>query len=169
MIRAATVRLIPPEQAAEIGDRMLIALIEAHGPPCDDPEGERALGTLAAALEPDAPPRLRVMDLGRTPAVAALPGGTVLIDRETAATATPEELAGRVAAAIDDRSGPGAGRRRRHPRRRPLRLQRPLRRADAGARRRIGHRGARRRAAGRGPAISRNPTGRPSAASAASG
>ena len=100
MIRAATVRLIPPEQAAELGDRMLIALIEAHGPPCGDPEGERALGALAAALEPDAPPRLRVMDLGRAPAVAALPGGTVLIDRATTTTATPEELAGRVAAAI---------------------------------------------------------------------
>ena len=102
MIRAATVRLIPPEQAAEIGDRMLIALIEAHGPPCDDPEGERALGALAAALEPDAPPRLRVMDLGRTPAVAALPGGTVLIDRATATTATP-------------RSSPGGWRRRSRP------------------------------------------------------
>jgi hypothetical protein len=101
LVRWAAVRLIPPEQAAEIGDRMLIALIEAEGPPCDDPEGERALGELAAALDPRDPPRLRVMGLPRAPAVVALPGGTVLIDRTTAATAAPGELAGRVAQALD--------------------------------------------------------------------
>ncbi|HET9068744.1 MAG TPA: hypothetical protein VFN28_08860 [Amaricoccus sp.] len=100
LVRAAAERLVPPEQAAEIGDRMLIALIETHGPPCDAPEAGRALGRLAAALVPAMPPRLRVIDLGHAPAVAALPGGTILIDRETATTAPPPELAGRVAAAI---------------------------------------------------------------------
>ena len=83
LIRAATVRLIPPEQAEEIGDRMLIALIEAHGPPCAGPDGERALGRLAAALDPSDPPRLRVMDLGAG-TVAALPGRTILIDPDGA-------------------------------------------------------------------------------------
>ena len=40
-IRRATARLIPPEQEEEIGQRMLIALIERNGPVCDDP-GRRA-------------------------------------------------------------------------------------------------------------------------------
>jgi hypothetical protein len=100
LVRTAAAALIPPEQAEEIGDRMLIALMEKHGAPCDAPEGERVLGRLAAVLVPAAPPRLRVMDLRRTPVVAALPGGTVIIDRETAATAAPEDLAGRVAQAV---------------------------------------------------------------------
>jgi len=100
LIRAATVRLIPPEQAEEIGDRMLIALIEAHGPPCAGPDGERALGRLAAALDPSDPPRLRVMDLGAG-TVAALPGRTILIDPEVLATATPSEVAGKAASALD--------------------------------------------------------------------
>jgi hypothetical protein len=100
LIRTATVRLVPPEQAAEIGDRMLISLIERHGPPCDDPGGERALGRLAAALDPAVPPRLRVMALGG-PMVAALPGRTVLIDPGALATATPDEIAGRVVQALE--------------------------------------------------------------------
>jgi hypothetical protein len=41
------------------------------------------------------------MALGRTPAVAALPGGTLLVDRATMATAAPDELAGRLAAALE--------------------------------------------------------------------
>jgi hypothetical protein len=100
LVRAAAERLVPPEQAEEIGDRMLIALIEAHGPPCETPKAGHSLGRLAAALVPDEPPRLRILDLGHTPAVAALPGGTILIDRETVAAAPPAELAGRVARAI---------------------------------------------------------------------
>ena len=93
-IRAAAAALMPSEQAAEIGDRMLIALIEGHGAPCAAAPGERALARLAERLDPDDPPRLRVIGLGRAP-VAALPGGTLLIDRDTlAAAASPEEIAG---------------------------------------------------------------------------
>ena len=77
MIRAATVRLIPPEQAAEIGDRMLIALIEAHGPPCGDPEGERALGAAGGGARP-----------GR-PAAAARDGPGARAGRRRAARAAP--------------------------------------------------------------------------------
>lgn len=99
-IRAAAVRLVPPEQAAEIGDRMLIALIERHGPPCAEPAGERALARLARQVDPANPPRLRVMDLER-PVAVALPGGTVVIDRTVLAAADgPAAISGQVAQAV---------------------------------------------------------------------
>ena len=92
-IRAVTAELVP-QQAAEIGDRMLIALIERHGPPCASPDGEQALARLARRLDPERPPRLRVMDVAPAPAVR-LPGGTVIVDRTAlAAAAVPEEVAG---------------------------------------------------------------------------
>lgn len=91
-------RLVPL-QAEEIGDRMLIALIERRGPVCAGPEGERALARLALRLDPAAPPRVRVMPLGAAP-VALLPGGTVLLDRAALAGASgPDEVAGLVALA----------------------------------------------------------------------
>ena len=92
-------RLVPPEKAAELGDRMLIALIEHHGPPCAGPHDERALAALATRLAPDDPPRLRVLDLGHSPAVA-LPGGTLILDR-AALAARPEETAGWAALALE--------------------------------------------------------------------
>jgi hypothetical protein len=97
LIRAEAARLVPPEQAAEIGDRMLIALIERYGPLCAGPEGTEALARLAAAIDPADPPRLRVLELGDAPA-AVLPGRTVLIDRGVAAS--PEIAAGWVAQAL---------------------------------------------------------------------
>jgi hypothetical protein len=84
--------LVPPERAAEFGDRMLIALIGRRGPLCYDPAGQAALGALAARLDPESPPRLRVLELGDVP-VAALPGGTVLLDRALVDDA-PEAVAG---------------------------------------------------------------------------
>jgi hypothetical protein len=94
LIRAQAVRMVPPELALEFGDRMLLGIMEAHGPPCDAPAGERALARLGERLDPEAPPRLRVLDLGGA-LVAALPGRTVLIDRAVLAAAdTPEEIAG---------------------------------------------------------------------------
>ncbi len=139
LIRAATVRLIPPEQAEEIGDRMLIALIEAHGPPCAGPDGERALGRLAAALDPSDPPRLRVMDLGAG-TVAALPGA----DDPHRPRGTRHSYARRGCREGRQRARRrpcrGAGSRCRHPCRHPLRLQRPPRGAGGGARGRIGGR-----------------------------
>jgi hypothetical protein len=84
--------LVPPERAAEFGDRMLIALIGRQGPLCYDPAGQAALGALAARLAPESPPRLRVLELGDVP-VAALPGGTLLLDRALVDDA-PEAVAG---------------------------------------------------------------------------
>jgi hypothetical protein len=97
LIRAEAARLVPPEQAAEIGDRMLIVLIERQGPPCNAAEGAEALARLAAAIDPADPPRLRVLELGETPA-AVLPGGTVLLDPALAASA--EAAAGWAASAL---------------------------------------------------------------------
>jgi hypothetical protein len=98
-IAAGVARLMPPEQAAEYGDRMLIELIARQGPPCAGAAGERALARLAERLDPAAPPRLRVMET-EVP-VAALPGRTVVVDREAlVAAASPEEVAGWVALAL---------------------------------------------------------------------
>ena len=84
---------------AELGDRMLIALIERHGPPCADAGRQRgARRASPSASLPSAPPRLRVIALGDVPA-AALPGGTVLIDASLAA-APAEVLAGWAALAL---------------------------------------------------------------------
>ena len=99
LIRADAARIVPPERAAELGDRLLIRLIERGGPPCSDPEAARALGVLAARLVPRAPPRVRVIALGTTPA-ALLPGNTLLIDRHLLRTAPPEEVAGWAAMAL---------------------------------------------------------------------
>jgi hypothetical protein len=100
LIRAQAVRMVPPELALEFGDRMLLAIMEARGAPCDAPAGVGALGRLAERLDPDAPPRLRVLDLGGA-SVAALPGRTVLIDpRVLADAAAPEEVAGWAALAL---------------------------------------------------------------------
>ncbi len=96
-IRALAAGLVPPEVASEVGDRMLIALIDRHGAPCAGPDGQRALASLAGRLDPARPPRLRVMDLGMATA-APLPGGTLLLDRGAlAAAAGPEVVAGWVA------------------------------------------------------------------------
>jgi hypothetical protein len=99
LIRAEASRLVPPERAAELGDRMLIALIERQGPLCYDPAGQQALAHLAARLDPADPPRLRVIELGDAPA-ALLPGRTVLIDRDLPVAAAPEEIAGWAALAL---------------------------------------------------------------------
>lgn len=101
LLRDATLRLIPPEQAAELGDRMPISLFETHGPPCHGPEGNRALAKMAATLVPASPPRVRVRQLGEVP-VAVLPGGTVLLDREAVAQASPDEIAGWTTRAVGD-------------------------------------------------------------------
>jgi hypothetical protein len=73
--------LVPPRKAAEIGDRMLIALVAENGPPCAGPAGLEALARIAERISPESPPRIRVMELGSLP-VAALPGNTVLLDRD---------------------------------------------------------------------------------------
>jgi hypothetical protein len=101
-LRRVTAELIPPEQATELGDRMLIAQIERSGPACDNPEGVRALAKLAAAAAaPSDAPRVRVIQLGETRA-AALPGHLLLIDREVAATEPEGRITGWIRSATDD-------------------------------------------------------------------
>ena len=92
-IRRATARLIPPEQEEEIGQRMLIALIERNGPVCDDPAGVQALATLAHTVAGSHPPPVRVMQLGATGA-AVLPGPILLIDREAVSSEPEEQISG---------------------------------------------------------------------------
>jgi hypothetical protein len=100
LIRTEAAALVPPERAAELGDRLLIHLIERGGAaPCADPGAARALEALAAKLAPDAPPRVRVLALGTTPA-ALLPGGTLILDRALVRTAPPAEIAGWAATAL---------------------------------------------------------------------
>ena len=105
LARAQAARRVPPAQAREFGDRMLIAILEEHGPLCAGPEGARALAGFGARVAPGA--GLRVLDLGGAALVAALPGPTVLIDRGALARASgPAELAGWIAQAL----GPEPGR-----------------------------------------------------------
>jgi len=78
-LRRLAVRMMPPEQAEEIGDRLLLALMEEGGAICAAPAGQRVLDRIAATLATP-PPRVRVLDLGGRRA-AALPGGTVVLDR----------------------------------------------------------------------------------------
>lgn len=104
LIRAQAARMVPPAQAREFGDRMLLAILEDNGPLCSDPEGARALASLGARIAPGA--SFRVLDLGYGRLVSALPGPTVLIDRSALARARgPEQLAGWVAQAL----GPAPG------------------------------------------------------------
>jgi hypothetical protein len=92
LVRAQAARMLPPERAAEYGDRLLIALISVRGEPCAEPAGQRALDRIAAEAAPAAPPEVRVLDLGGAP-VVALPGGTLLIDRGTVTAGDPGEIA----------------------------------------------------------------------------
>ncbi len=104
LARAQAARMLPPAQAREFGDRMLIAILEDHGPLCGEPDGARALAGFGARVAPAA--NLRVLDLGGAALVAALPGPTILIDRGALARATgPAELAGWIAQAL----GPAPG------------------------------------------------------------
>ncbi len=99
-IAEAVAGLMPPEQTAEFGDRMLIDLIERHGPPCRGAAGETALARLAERIDPANPPRLRVIPLGTAP-VAALPGRSIVLDRGMIESADgPDEVAGWIALAL---------------------------------------------------------------------
>ena len=89
-----------PRRAAELGDRLLIALVERGGPPCADPDAA------ARARYPRRPPRPRraaapaPRPLG--PARAALlPGTTLVLDPDLVRAAPPEVIAGWVALALE--------------------------------------------------------------------
>ena len=79
VLRQLAVAMMPPEQAQETGDRILLALMEEGGAICAAPDGQRVLDRIAASSATP-PPRIRVLDLGGRHA-AALPGGTVVVDR----------------------------------------------------------------------------------------
>ncbi len=99
LARDLAIRMVPPEQAEEFGDRMLIGLQDTRGALCADPAGLRALAHLSDRVAEGAP--LRVLDLGGAGPVAVLPGPTVLIDRAAlGAAGSPEELAGWITAAL---------------------------------------------------------------------
>ncbi|HMR62029.1 hypothetical protein [Amaricoccus sp.] len=99
LIRDQARRMVPPELAEEIGEHMLIGLMEQGGELCAAPEGHRALGRIAERLAPAPGPRIAVLDLGDAPA-AALPGDLLLIGRGTIAEApSPEVIAGWIALA----------------------------------------------------------------------
>jgi len=111
VIRSQAARVTPPARVAELADRMLLQLMAARGPLCADPAGSRALDALAARVAPEAPPRMRALDLGPAP-VALLPGPTVLIGRSALDTAIgPAEIAGWIALALAREAAmPGAER-----------------------------------------------------------
>lgn len=102
VIRSQTERLIPPESAAELSDRILLVLMDQGARPCRGATGERSLGRLVAAIQPpgETPARARVLTHDGPPS-ARLPDGTILLSGEAIATAgTPDELAGWVATAL---------------------------------------------------------------------
>ena len=103
-IRAQAERMMPPEKAEEIGDRMLLDLMEAEGGGlCTGQDGLRTLDRIArSVVRPEARPvRMRVLDLGDIP-VVMLPGRTIVFDRAVIAEAAdPAEVAGWIALALE--------------------------------------------------------------------
>ena len=101
LIPAEAARLVPPARAAELGDRLLILLVERGGAaPCADPDALRALDALMARLAPDAPPRPRLVALGAGRA-ALLPGNGLVLDPDLVRAAPPEAVAGWAALALE--------------------------------------------------------------------
>jgi hypothetical protein len=101
-LREQAIRMVPVEQTEELGDRMLLGLMDLAGGPCLQPAGRRALDRVAARVAGDSGPplRLHVLSLGTAPA-AALPGRTVLLDRSAVGEAeAPAEIAGWIALAL---------------------------------------------------------------------
>jgi hypothetical protein len=92
-VRGMTMDLIPPEQEAELGERMLSAIIAMQGPPCDNPDGMSALEKLSWAVDSPDRPHAQVMELGDARAVA-LPGDILLIDRAKIETEPQNRIAG---------------------------------------------------------------------------
>jgi hypothetical protein len=100
LIRAQAARMIPPEALEAFGDEMLLQIMALQGPLCADPDGRRALATLAGQVGTGERARLRALDLGAAP-VALLPGPTVVLGRTALAQAEdPAEVAGWIALAL---------------------------------------------------------------------
>ena len=140
LIRAATVRLIPPEQAAELGDRMLIALIERTARPATTRRASARSARSRGGRSTRTPRRgCASWTWARrrpSPRCRAAPCSSTA---RRAATATPEE---------HRRLGSGGDRdairsaalvaRRRHPGRASATSSAATSTSGAGARRRIG-------------------------------
>jgi hypothetical protein len=101
-IRAQAIRMVPAEQAEELGDQMLLALMDRGGGLCSQPAGRRALDRIAARVTGNGvPPRVQVLALGAALS-AALPGGMVLLDSAAVQGAeAPGAIAGWMAVALD--------------------------------------------------------------------
>lgn len=97
LLRRLAVAMVPPEQAEELGDRVLLALIETGGAICAEPPGQRVIDRIAFAVASPAP-RVRVLDLGGG-GPAMLPGGAVILDRTAVTTATGADAIARAIAA----------------------------------------------------------------------
>lgn len=99
LVRDQAARMVPPEQAEEFGQRMLLDLLATHGPACTDPAGLRALGRLSERAAGGLP--LEVLDLGAANPVSVLPGPVAIINLEAIRTAPrPQALAARLGHAL---------------------------------------------------------------------
>lgn len=79
LVVAQATRMVPPERAEELGEEMLLLLVESYGAPCGARATRPALDRLAALVAPASPPVLRVLPLD-LPVAIALPGEAVVID-----------------------------------------------------------------------------------------
>ncbi|ARE39066.1 hypothetical protein RGUI_0925 [Rhodovulum sp. P5] len=75
-----TVSVVPPEGRAEIGRDLLARVTRVAGPPCNRPDGVKALNRLTRRLLPDRDVRVLVLP-GGVPRSAHLPGGLILLNR----------------------------------------------------------------------------------------
>ena len=97
-LRSHALRVMPPAQREEVGDRLLVALTALTGPPCGGLLGDEALTGLRARLLPTDPVRLRVVRDLPLPALA-LPGDLLVVSNETLlAQDDPAVAAGHVVA-----------------------------------------------------------------------
>ena len=104
-VRQVTAGLIPAEQEADLGARMLAVLVAEHGPPCDDPAGVDALEKLGWSLAGSGHAQIRVMRIGDLRA-AALPGNILLLGRAAIETEPQNQISGWIFRASDSDGAP---------------------------------------------------------------
>lgn len=102
VVRDQAIRMVPKETAIELGDRMLLGLMENGATLCTDTKGQRALDRIGTRLSTGTPePRLRVAELADIP-VFSLPGPTIVLSRSSVEQAqSPDELAGWIQLALN--------------------------------------------------------------------
>ena len=88
------VAMLPEASRAQIGRALLAEITQLAGPACSTPIGAPARDRLAAAVFPDAPPRLVILR-DAVPVTLALPGGILVAEAGLVEHhETPEVLAG---------------------------------------------------------------------------